>query len=229
MLAKDITSNCAKGDFSTTQCQEVQLSLDLLDSFLEASAKEYWECTPEVPPSCFVVLVGSLVKGVAQLQRLEFAESVRADDPNVLEEFASNIIPCFSGAYTHKRRGYWCSPRDLLRINRQAAREGLEVLGSMHFHPDSGRLGLEQRNLTLSQSPTPMDEHMFRNGAWPVNMLCYLEGRDGVLVPTLAAWSPPPLDDLDVRCAPIPLQLLSEGGIVTGASLELPALCTSTV
>ncbi|MET8022410.1 hypothetical protein, partial [Streptomyces decoyicus] len=46
---------------------------------------------------------------------------------------------------------------------------------------------------------------------------------------TLAAWSPPPLDDLDVRCAPIPLQLLSEGGIVTGASLELPALCTSTV
>ncbi|MGA5135381.1 hypothetical protein ACPCTO_37030 [Streptomyces olivoreticuli] len=176
------------------------------------------------------MLVGSLSKGVAKIRRLEFAESVRADDPNVLEEFESNVVPCFGESYINKRRGYWCSPRDLLRINRQAARDGLEVLGSMHFHPDSGRLGPEQRNLTLSQNPTPMDEHMFRNGAWPVNMLCYLQGRDGALAPTLTAWSPPPLHDLDVRCAPITLQLVSEGGtIVTGASLELPVLCTSTV
>lgn len=223
MPPESITAIPSTSDSSAIQCTEVVLPLELLEPFLEASTEEYWGCTPETPPSCFVVIVGSILEGVSRIERLEFATSVRADDANVLEEFASNIVPDFGESYTHKRRGYWCSPRDLLRINRLAAREGLEVLGSMHFHPDSGRLGSTQRNLTLSQNPTPMDEHMFRNGAWPVNMLCYLEGREGVLVPTLAAWSPPPMDDLKARCAPIRLKLLSNGNVVMdGTPLELP-------
>jgi hypothetical protein len=44
-----------------------------------------------------------------------------------------------------------------------------------------------------------MDEHMFRNSGWPVNVVCYLERRHGGLYYSLAAW--------DAECLRLPLRM----------------------
>lgn len=41
----------------------------------------------------------------------------------------------------------------------------------------------------ISQRPTAMDEYKLREAGWPLNLICYLERRAGVLCHTIAAWS----------------------------------------
>ncbi|OLZ61270.1 hypothetical protein AV521_43855 [Streptomyces sp. IMTB 2501] len=190
--------------------------------FLRAAEKEYRCCTPERPPGCFAVLVGHTVNGVSHVSRVEFGKNVRASSPVAVDEFADTIVPCFGAAYANERRGFWCDSRDLLRITRGAEADGLDVLGSVHLHPDWHRIGPpRERALRISQRPTRMDGYLFDNTRWPVNLICYFEGRDDdAIVPTLAAWQPrgdgsEPL--------PIPLFLRGEGGeLVVGDTVRLP-------
>ena len=83
-----------------------------------------------------------------------------------------------------------------MRITYEAERAGLEILGSVHMHPDWHRIGpTHERGHCLSENPTAMDEHLFRNTGWPLNIICYLESRGDEIVHTYAAWAPPPFDN----------------------------------
>lgn len=179
----------------------VLLSFDILKSFIGVARDEYDMCVPEEPPCCFAVLIGRVRDGMAKVTDIEFASNVRAVDPVALEEFNTSIAPCFGGAYRNTRRGFWCSPKDLLRIHRDAERADLEVLGSIHLHPDWHRIGPPaERGLIISERPTPMDRYMFQNTRYPLNMICYLESEGEEVAATLAAWGPPPESDPDAQC-----------------------------
>jgi proteasome lid subunit RPN8/RPN11 len=169
----------------------VRLDPALLGPFLRAAAEEYERSTPESPPRCWAILVGRLGEEL-RVERICFGDNVRETDAEVAEEFAENIIPCFGAAYANKRRGYWCDGKSLLRIMKEAERDGLEVLGSIHLHPDWHRIGPpHERGLRISQHPTPMDRHLFGNTGWPLNLICYVERREGRLYHALGAWAPP--------------------------------------
>jgi 3-hydroxyacyl-CoA dehydrogenase len=177
-----------------------------LDDFLAAALDEYETCTPMRPPRCFAVLVGTIGDASIRVRQVHFAESTRAEDPSANAEWSETIVPCFGSAYANDRRGFWCRPTDLLQISRQADAEGLDVLGSVHLHPDWHHIGPpNERGLRISADPTPMDRYLFGNTGWPVNLICYLERVDGVMRHTMAAWAPPPVDDPALGCARLPL------------------------
>ncbi|MFJ9848850.1 hypothetical protein [Streptomyces sp. NPDC101150] len=212
-----------------TGTRTVLMDIRSLDTFLELCTEEYLSCTPQDPPGCFAVLVGSLFGDIAHINRIEFARNVRASDDTAEAEFAANIVPCFGAAYNNKRRGYWCDARDLLRIDREAQRDGLDIVGSVHLHPDWHRIGPEhERGMRISEQATPMDRHMFANTRWPINMICYLESRETALLPTLAAWAPPPAapgEGASDACAPLALRVRDGAGeLLEGDSLRLPPI-----
>ncbi|WP_326768765.1 hypothetical protein OG978_33340 [Streptomyces sp. NBC_01591] len=187
--------------------QTVLIDFDSLKFFITAAHDEYQACTPKQPPSCFAILLGTMEDDAATVTSIEFATNVRATDPVALEEFKSSIEPCFGSAYRNSRRGFWCAPGDLLRIHRLAEREGIEVLGSIHLHPDWQRIGPpEERGLLISEEPTPMDRYMFDNSRYPVNMICYLESSTRTVSAALAAWGPPPEGEPDAPCPRLALR-----------------------
>jgi hypothetical protein len=180
--------------------QAVLLSDSALRRFLSAAADEYARITPEQPRPCFAVLLGTHTDGAFLVDDVAFGRNVRNSDPSAHEEFTATIVPRFGSAYENPVRAWWLDPLDLLRITRAADRAGRDVLGSIHLHPDWHRLGPEsERDCPLSDRPTPMDEHMFRNTGWPVNVVCYLERQHGGLYYSLAAW--------DGDCRPLPLRV----------------------
>ncbi|MGH3656853.1 MAG: 3-hydroxyacyl-CoA dehydrogenase NAD-binding domain-containing protein, partial [Micromonosporaceae bacterium] len=175
----------------TTAAPDVLLDMRLIEPFLTAAVAEYQGCTTEQPPSCFAVLVGQrAVPGHLQPTRVCFGRNVRAQDPVALTEFATNVVPCFGAAYANTRRGFWCDAGDLLRISREADADGLEILGSIHLHPDWHHIGpAHERGLRISHHPTPMDRYVLDRTGWPLNMICYLERSNGDIHHTLGAWN----------------------------------------
>jgi hypothetical protein len=185
----------------------VLLAPSLLTDFISDSVREYEACTPQLPPRCWAVLVGRFVEDGMRVEHVRYARNIRELDAGVLQEFDDSIVPCFGTAYCNKRRGFWCDPKDLLRITREAQAEGMEVLGSIHLHPDWHRIGPPQeRELRVSQEPTHMDRHIFQNTGWPLNIILYLERRDGVLYHSLGAWAPPPDSEPERGCEPLTLR-----------------------
>jgi hypothetical protein len=180
--------------------RSVLFSAVALDRFLNAAAVAYSAITPDEPIPCFAVLLGRAVEGTTLVEAVAFGRNARSDDPNARAEFAETIVPRFGSAYENPVRAWWLDPADLLAIARDAQVRGLDLLGSIHLHPDWHRLGPEsERDRPLSERPTPMDEHMFRNSGWPVNVVCYLERRYGGFCYALAAW--------DGESRPLPLRV----------------------
>jgi hypothetical protein len=183
-------------------------------------AWDYFRRGDRYLPRCWAILVGQAqFAGQAQeaiilVQGVRWARNVRESDATVLEEFSEVIVPCFGSGYSDGRRGYWCDPADTLRISREAEAAGMDVLGSVHMHADMHRFWPEHAGgQLLSECPTPMDEYLFRNGAWPLNLICHLEGKDEdrEIAVRLGAWAAPPFGDtgapavrMDVRTQPGP-------------------------
>lgn len=168
----------------------VLFSDDVLQRFLDAAAIEYAFITPEEPRPCFAVLLGTFADDALIVSDLAFGRNARVTDPSAREEFTTTIVPKFGSAYENSVRAWWLDPADLLRITREADARGLDVLGSVHLHPDWHRLGPEcERGRPLSERPTPMDAYVFRSAGWPLNVVCYLERRHGDFYYSLAAWN----------------------------------------
>jgi hypothetical protein len=179
-----------------------------LDAFLAAAVCEYELITPEAPLPCFALLLGSVDSATYNVERVAFGRNARTSDPAARREFTDSIVPRFGSAYENETRGWWFDSRDLLKAAREAEADGLEVLGSIHMHPDWHRIGPPgERELTLSEHPTSMDQHVFGSTAWPVNLICYLERRDHVIYHALAAWAPPPPASPGTRCVELPLRI----------------------
>lgn len=186
-------------------CETAVVHPRALDPFLDAAVTAYETCTPEEPPSCFAMLVGELVGGTALVHDIAFGRNVRATAPAATSEFRTNIVPRFGPAYDNAHRGFWCDSRDLLRIHRRADARGMDILGSIHLHPDWHRIGPpDERGLRISQAPTPMDAYMFDSTRWPVNIICYLERPGDELHYALGAWGPPAASE--TACPPIDIQ-----------------------
>lgn len=194
---------------TAVRCSAVVVGHSTLEVFVDAALRVYEVCTPTRPPSCFALLLGEIVKSEAVIHRVAFGRNVRATDATATEEFKSTIVPCFGNAYGNEHRGFWCDSADLLRIQRAADADDLDIIGSIHLHPDWHRIGpVGERGLTISEAPTPMDSYMFRNTLWPVNMICYLERPDQPVRYILGAWSPP-LGAEDILCPSIPIKFLA--------------------
>ncbi|MGW7259014.1 hypothetical protein [Streptomyces sp. NPDC054834] len=164
-----------------------------LADFLGAAVGEYQLITAEAPLSCFALLLGIAEATTYHVQRIAFGRNARTSDPAARQEFRETIVPKFGSAYENEHRGWWMDSRDLLRASRDADALGMDLLGSIHMHPDWHRLGPpSERGQTLSERPTPMDRHLFSRTGWPLNIICYLERRGGVFYHALAAWGPPP-------------------------------------
>ena len=150
-------------------------------------------------------LVGGIIDGDAMvLKRFAFAGNVRAVDPIPIQEFKETIVPRFGPQYDDNERGFWCDSRDLLRVARDFEAEGLELLGSIHLHPDWHRIGpAHERGVQkLSEKPSRMDEHLFCRAGWPLNIICYLESRAGGIAHTYGAYrAPGPADPPDAAVA----------------------------
>jgi hypothetical protein len=184
----------------------VLFSDDVLRKFLDAAVAEYAHITPDEPRPCFGALLGTVVGETVLVSDVAFGRNVRTTDPAAREEFATAIVPRFGAAYENPVRAWWFAPADLLGIARGAEERGLDVLGSIHLHPDWHHIGPpHERGLRVSQEPTPMDRHLFQGTGWPLNMILYLERREGRLYHALGAWAPP--TGSDAGCRPLAIRL----------------------
>ncbi|MFI1367273.1 hypothetical protein [Streptomyces griseochromogenes] len=166
---------------------------EALADFLGTAMSEYRLITPEAPLPCFALLMGSAEATTYQVRRIAFGRNARTSDPAARQEFRETIVPKFGPAYENEHRGWWMDSHDLLRASREADALGMDLLGSIHMHPDWHRLGPpSERGHTLSERPTPMDRHLFGRTRWPLNIICYLERRGSAFYHALAAWAPPP-------------------------------------
>lgn len=181
-------------------------------TFLDAALRVYAAIRPGFPYPCFGVLVGCLRGDSARIERVEFGRNVRATDSAALGEFSESIVPCFGTAYQNPHRGYWCDSSDLLRIMRDAEVDGLDILGSIHLHPDWHNIDSPGGNGSpLSEHPTRMDKYVFANTGWPVNLICYLERRNHSIYHSWGAWTPCTADLANPHCDALPVRLALPG------------------
>lgn len=187
----------------------VLLDEQIFDPFLEHALTQYRMGRDSVHspdgklhrPNSFGLLGGVLEGDALLLKAFAFATNVRAVDRVPLEEFEQNIVPQFGKQYDDGERGFWCDSKDVLKVMRQFDEQGLDLIGSVHMHPDWHRIGpLHERGVQgLSQNPSRMDDYLFRNAGWPVNIICYLESRIDGITHTYAAWRPPRPEEQDGR------------------------------
>ncbi|TDD58860.1 hypothetical protein E1263_17450 [Kribbella antibiotica] len=184
----------------------VLIQSDLIDEFLDSALPHYQSLkVTREPNSCFAVLLGDVLDGAARVRSLRTGGNVRASDPSARVEYADRIIPAFGAAYEHPGRGFWMDPQDLLRISREADSLGLEILGSIHYHPDWHRISSSAAAVPLSEHPTPMDDHSFHNAGWPINLICYIESICESVYYTVRCWAPAPVEG--EASPPIPLRI----------------------
>jgi cytochrome P450 len=186
---------------------QVFLERTACSAFLDAALGVYEAIRPGCPYPCFGVLVGRMHGDNARIERVEFGRNVRATDNTALGEFAERIVPCFGTAYENPHRGYWCDSTDLLRILRGAEADGLDILGSIHLHPDWHNIDSPGGSPQLSEHPTRMDTYVFNNTGWPVNLICYLERRNRSMYHSWGAWTPNAADPSNPRCHALPVRL----------------------
>jgi hypothetical protein len=180
-----------------------------LTDFLTAAVAEYQLITPEAPLPCFALLLGHAEAATYHVRHVVFGRNARTSDPAAREEFRDTIVPRFGAAYENEHRGWWMDSADLLKAAREADDLGLDLLGSIHMHPDWHRIGPpSQRAQQLSERPTPMDRHLFGRTGWPLNLICYLERRGDAFYHALAAWAPrSPNGSDDAECAEAALRI----------------------
>lgn len=163
-----------------------------LADFIDAAVVEYQLITEHSPLPCFALLLGSARETTYHVRRVAFGRNARGSDPAAREEFRETIVPNFGPAYENEHRGWWMDSRDLLRASREADALGLDLLGSIHMHPDWHRLGPpSERGHILSERPTAMDRHLFGQTGWPLNIVCYMERRGDSFYHALGAWATP--------------------------------------
>lgn len=195
---------------------EVLIDSAAATDFLGAAAHIYDQVTATSPYPCFAVLAGRITANSAHVVRAYLTKNVRRTSNVALAEFDEFVVPYFGEAYRNTHRGFWCDSFDLLRAHRAAEADNLDLLGSIHMHPDFHRFQPRAaRTARLSERPTPMDEYMFRNTGWPVNVICYFERNRDRLYHTWSAWTP---DEAGLRYVPVATRVEIDSRFETVAS-----------
>jgi hypothetical protein len=185
--------------------------------FAANAMQEYRKClesrdedgVPSHLPRASALLFGRLGTAEISLCDIEFVPNVRDSDASVMAEFEATIAPRFGDVYRNPGRGFWCDERQVLQAIKRQHANGLELVGSVHSHPNWHEIGPpHERYQRLSAHPTRMDEYLFRQSCWPVNVIWYIRGDEH----HVAGWRPgaAQCDRLDIR---VPQAICAEFGI----------------
>ncbi len=186
--------------------------------FIESAVQQYQKCldsrdadgVPSHLPRASGLLFGRLDDAGITICDVEFVPNVRDSDQSVIAEFESTIAPRFGDVYRNPGRGFWSDEAGVLQAIKRQSERGLDLMGSIHSHPNWHEIGPpHERFQRLSENPTQMDEYLFRQSCWPVNVIWYVHQSDGELVHTVAGWRPGTehCDRLDIR---IPAEIHDE-------------------
>ncbi|URM91490.1 hypothetical protein LUW75_17610 [Streptomyces sp. MRC013] len=180
--------------------------------FVSNAVQEYQKCldsrdgngVPAHLPRASGLLFGQSDGVEISISDIEFVTNVRGSDESVMAEFEKTIIPRFGDVYRNPGRGFWCDEKGVLQAIKKQYARGLELMGSIHSHPNWHEIGPpHERYQKLSENPTRMDEYLFRQSCWPVNIIWYIRGGDssGGMVHRVAGWRPGAgqFESLDIR------------------------------
>lgn len=165
--------------------------------FAANAVAEYQKCldsrdadgVPSHLPRASALLFGRVHAAEISLCDIEFVPNVRDSDESVMAEFESTIAPRFGDVYRNPGRGFWCDEKQVLQAIKRQHVNGLELMGSVHSHPNWHEIGPpHERYQELSEHPTRMDEYLFRQSCWPVNVIWYVRGPEH----RVAGWRPGP-------------------------------------
>jgi len=148
----------------------------------------------EVPgyiPRAEAMLFGTWDDSKITISAIDFIENVRGTDSAIIAEFESQLAPKFGKVFLNKERGYWFDEREVLRAIRKRSREGLNPVGSVHSHPNWHEIGPpSERGAELSENPTRLDEYLFEELGWPVNIIWYVRAGGERWKHKVASWRP---------------------------------------
>lgn len=203
----------------------VRFELEPARRFMEHAVQEYQKClasrdadgVPSHLPRASGLLFGRTDGTEVTICDIEFVSNVRDSDESVMAEFESTIAPKFGDVYRNPGRGFWCDESGVLRAIKQQSASGLELMGSVHSHPNWHEIGPpHERYQRLSENPTRMDEYLFGQSCWPVNVIWYVHTRGDDLAHRVAGWRPGP-----EQCERLDVHIPSE--IRDAFNVELPA------
>ncbi|MFF1447333.1 hypothetical protein ACFVYF_04055 [Streptomyces sp. NPDC058274] len=181
-----------------------------LRRFVDNAVQECLKClnsrdadaVPTYLPRASGLLFGRLGGSEIAISDLEFVQNVRDQDESVMAEFETAIAPRFGEVYRNPGRGFWSDDKGVLQAIQRQSAKGLDLLGSVHSHPNWHEIGPpHERFQELSENPTRMDEYLFRQSSWPVNLIWYIRAIGGLLEHRVAGWRPGPerCEMLDIR------------------------------
>lgn len=204
--------------------EAARFELEPARRFVENAVQEYQQClesrdadgVPHHPPRASALLFGRSDGAEITIIDIEFVPNVRGSDESVMAEFEGKIAPRFGDVYRNAGRGFWCDDKGVLRAIKQQSANGLELMGSVHSHPNWHEIGPpHERYQQLSENPTRMDEFLFRQSCWPVNVIWYIRASGDVLIHRVAGWRPGPQ-----QCEPLRIRIPS--AIYDEINVELP-------
>lgn len=187
----------------------VHFELEPVMSFALNATEEYQKCldsrvvtgAPTHRPRASALLFGRFNRNEIIIGGIEFVPDIRGTDETVIAEFEDTIAPQFGDAYRNLSRGFWSDEKAVLRAIMRQDEYGRELVGSIHSHPDWQNIGpVHERRMRLSENPTQMDEYLFRQSCWPVNVIWYISGGDRRVTHRVAGWRSRPngCDRLDL-------------------------------
>jgi hypothetical protein len=198
------------GDLPTT----ARFELEPARRFMGNAVQEYQKCldsrngdgVPTHLPRASALLFGQSEGAEITIRDIEFVTNVRDSDERVMAEFERTIVPQFGDVYRNPGRGFWCDDKGVLEAIKRQSAKGLELMGSIHSHPNWHEIGPpHERYQELSEKPTRMDEYLFRQSCWPVNVIWYIRGGGGGgMAHRVAGWRPGTgkCESLDIRIPP---------------------------
>lgn len=175
----------------------VRFELDPARDFITNAVREYDRCldsrdadgVPSHLPRASGLLFGVVDSAEIVIREVEFVANVRDRDEGVIAEFETNIAARFGDVYRNPGRGFWCDESSVLRAVQRHSTDGLDLLGSVHSHPNWHEIGPPwERSQKLSENPTQMDDYLFRQSGWPVNIIWYVHTCDGTVAHRVAGW-----------------------------------------
>ncbi|WP_053657478.1 hypothetical protein [Streptomyces sp. MMG1121] len=178
--------------FMNNAVREAQKCLDSRDA----------DGVPSHLPRASGLLFGRSDATEITISHIEFVPNVRDRDESVIAEFEGTIAPQFGEVYRNPGRGFWSDEKGVLRAVMEQSANGLELMGSIHSHPNWHEIGPpHERFQELSEHPTRMDEYLFRQSCWPVNVIWYVRSTGDGMAHRVAGWRPGPehCGRLDIR------------------------------
>ncbi|GII87795.1 hypothetical protein Ssi03_57850 [Sphaerisporangium siamense] len=197
------------GDLPAT----VRFAVKPVIRFIGDALREYQECldsrdadgVPSHLPRASALLFGQADGDEIAISDIEFVPNVRDSDESVMAEFEATIVPRFGEVYRNPKRGFWSDEKGVLQAIMKQSANGLELMGSIHSHPNWHEIGpRHERYQRLSEKPTKIDDYLFRQSCWPVNVIWYVHESGGGIAHRVAGWRPGPdqCDRLDIRIPP---------------------------